>query len=1130
MKARGKSAIPVIMYADTFQEQEGIRTLQLLISHSQNKEWDIYLFGDRHVCGKICSSMNKEGIRPSIRKTAEGLRWLLHRYPIAISLRPGLETTCDLLPMLDSLWESREKDWSVAAVPLMRDYVMLRYLQRRGFEGQQNYYSTGFMVIRTGNFLKNLDELEKCCKKYRDIYSLEDCVNLVYREHFKALDLSWNYPIAPQRADARNRFLILSDMQRYQACSRQWITDQTGYHSPLPGREPFQSAHRRRKYLFSIITVVFEDSEYVDGWIENILNQTRNFRQMVQMILIDGSDRDDTVKISEEYKRRYPSNIFCLKQESKNVLKARNASIQLARGEILFFMDVHDRLSGGSLESVGGLMEQCPRMQIACIPVRHKDRDNKCMLPVSVPGWVDLDCDYGLRFDGVSGVFFRRTETMEGFDEALPLWEAEWRYLVGKLRGCRRVGYVPEVQLQSKENITCPKDMVYLQKFVDFWAGELDSWMAEHKSIPYWVQFSFMQTLAGCLENAESGWDTVLLWDAMSVPLGRIEDSVVIDALGMQDMSRILHVLEHKYHKRASVTPVSGDLQLICGETIVGMLSYQSVLLHFITVQEGTLTLEGETALPTAVGQKHIHIGLDINGRLHEGEFTGRTADKALLGCAYEYNRAFRFTHKLSCSEMRIRFFTRIGDQRVYYSGITCLRFAPISNEIPEGYAVRENRILKIRGDSLFCVQADKDAIDGQEHRYRRVLKNMGTPEACRALHLRRHYGYFQTHKHRQIWLFFDRIDKADDNGEALFRYVISRNNPDIDAYYVIDRRAMDYERMRSVGRVVAANSVSHQLLHLLADYIFTSQANGFVENPFGKGERFYRDLYHRPKVVFLQHGITKDDQTRQFNRFNQNFHAMITSSTAETNSIKTYPYYYEDTAIWQTGMPRFDRLYHGERRYLLIMPTWRRQLMKQRWDPQLQVFRWRAEKGFRDSLYCRRYSSLLSHRGLRAYCGRYGYQIVFMPHPLVQPYVDQFDIPEDVLVMPYDTSWRDLFAWCDLMITDYSSVAFDMVYLEKPLIYYQFDREEFFAGHTYAEGYFDYETDGFGEIVTEEEELVGLVEDYMAKECSLKEKYIERIHRFYDNLDQKCCERIYQRVFGQQNTADSGYGNVGKQ
>ena len=49
------------------------------------------------------------------------------------------------------------------------------------------------------------------------------------------------------------------------------------------------------------------------------------------------------------------------------------------------------------------------------------------------------------------------------------------------------------------------------------------------------------------------------------------------------------------------------------------------------------------------------------------------------------------------------------------------------------------------------------------------------------------------------------------------------------------------------------------------------------------------------------------------------------------------------------------------------------------------------------------------------------------------------------------------------IMITDYSSAAFDMAYLEKEVIYYQFDKGDIFKNnaHTYQKGYFEYSREG---------------------------------------------------------------------
>ena len=52
--------------------------------------------------------------------------------------------------------------------------------------------------------------------------------------------------------------------------------------------------------------------------------------------------------------------------------------------------------------------------------------------------------------------------------------------------------------------------------------------------------------------------------------------------------------------------------------------------------------------------------------------------------------------------------------------------------------------------------------------------------------------------------------------------------------------------------------------------------------------------------------------------------------------------------------------------------------------------------------------------------------------------------------------------------MTDYSSVAFNVAYVDAPVVYFQFDRDAVLAGqHIGRAGYFDYERDGFGPVVT---------------------------------------------------------------
>ena len=93
-------------------------------------------------------------------------------------------------------------------------------------------------------------------------------------------------------------------------------------------------------------------------------------------------------------------------------------------------------------------------------------------------------------------------------------------------------------------------------------------------------------------------------------------------------------------------------------------------------------------------------------------------------------------------------------------------------------------------------------------------------------------------------------------------------------------------------------------------------------------------------------------------------------------------------------------------------------------------------------------------------------------------------------------------------MITDYSSVFFDFAYLKKPIIYYQSSDD-----YHFEEGYFDYETMGFGPVVKSEDELVDSIINYMKNDCIMEDSYKKRVDDFFKYTDRNNCKRVYEWV-----------------
>ena len=176
-------------------------------------------------------------------------------------------------------------------------------------------------------------------------------------------------------------------------------------------------------------------------------------------------------------------------------------------------------------------------------------------------------------------------------------------------------------------------------------------------------------------------------------------------------------------------------------------------------------------------------------------------------------------------------------------------------------------------------------------------------------------------------------------------------------------------------------------------------------------------------------------------------------------------------------------------------MPSWRKKLL---YAPPQYIM---------DSEYFQTINSLINNENLIELAKRYNYQIIFKPHPRVYDYIELFDT-NDYVEIDENTTYQELFKTSDLMITDYSSVAFDFAYMEKPLVYYQYGND-----YNFDEGYFKYKTMGFGEVLSTQEELINTIEDYLKNDCEMKEEYKSRVDNFYKYKDKNNCERVYEAI-----------------
>ena len=360
----------------------------------------------------------------------------------------------------------------------------------------------------------------------------------------------------------------------------------------------------------------------------------------------------------------------------------------------------------------------------------------------------------------------------------------------------------------------------------------------------------------------------------------------------------------------------------------------------------------------------------------------------------------------------------------------------------------------------------------------------------------------------KPIWLFCERGNDARDNGFVLFQYVCA-NHPEIDAYYVIEKGSVDtmgYKHVQETGKILHKESKEHKMFFLMADVLCETHSFMWVVPwnliAFTKLKNIFPVIQ---KKIFLQHGITKDARVDDFGKDVFDIDMFICGAKPEYDYVlETLGF--DKSVVKYTGFARFDLLHDFTvKNQILLMPTWRSFILDQQ---DL------TEEMFLQTEYYRVYQDLLNNSILHEFLGQKGLRLIFYPHINVQPFMYHFTTcSDDITIANKDThDVQQLLKESQLLVTDYSSVFFDFAYMKKPMVFYQFDEEEFFAKH-YKKGYFDYRRDGFGPVVTEKEELLQIVANLSDQDFRVDEKYTKRVARFFPLHDTDNCKRTVDAI-----------------
>lgn len=362
--------------------------------------------------------------------------------------------------------------------------------------------------------------------------------------------------------------------------------------------------------------------------------------------------------------------------------------------------------------------------------------------------------------------------------------------------------------------------------------------------------------------------------------------------------------------------------------------------------------------------------------------------------------------------------------------------------------------------------------------------------------------------RNTDIWLISERFNEAQDNGYYLYKY-IKEHQIHQRVYYIIDKKSNDFQNVKMYDTVIQHNSLKHYFYYFLAQiHISAFQFFGVPDNPLiWKMEELG---FFKKKRVFIQHGITKEELP--FLKYeNTKYDLFICGAKPEYQYIKD-KFNYPTKNVKYLGFSRFDVLHdYKEKKQILLMPTWRQ------WIGMTSLKKLQKEDyiNFLKTEYFKKYNSLLKNKMLIKILDRYDYKLYFYLHPEMQKYKKLFLQNEYssriIITSREEYNLQSLLKESKILITDYSSIAFDAGYMKKDVLYYQFDQEKYYENH-FNKGYFDCESHGFGPIAYEENQLINDIKSMIVNSVD-RDIYFERSDKFFEIYDCENSRRIYEAI-----------------
>lgn len=690
------------------------------------------------------------------------------------------------------------------------------------------------------------------------------------------------------------------------------------------------------KFLFSVIIAAYNSDLYLKKAVDSIINQSLGFEKNIQIIIVNDGSTDNTEEICLKYRVKYPQNIKYISTKSSfGPAHARNQGLKEVRGKYVNFLDSDDFITPNTFKDVYHFFEgHYNEIDIVSIPIYYfgakkgnhplnfKFKRTRVVDLIKQPDFIQLSAPSS----------FFKAEAIKNIKFNVKLQTAEDAFFVNqvlldKLKlGLVKKGAYYYRKYEAKNSLldhSSNTKHFYTTRLEYFHFKLIECSKNRYGKVLKFIQYTLMYDLQWLFKIKKV--DFVLSYDEIKelyinliFILQNIGDDVIYNQKNIQNQLKT-HIFFLKYLGNDYLANCDYKYRKQVYDDIIDKLSLNQVFIDIFEIKNDVIYISG---FITTFFNKKGKVFAFVNDKIFETkELEYPQRDRFSLNFEYAFNNDFEIYIPITSKNIKIQFKTEAND----FKDLEIKFSRPCRLSNTSKYLLSKNHIAKVKGSTITVkpknwIRVLKNEISTIYTMLRETNQGWRTGVIFRIVYFIV-YPFFSS---KRIWIFMDLPYLADDNGINLFKYAVGVDD-DIEKVFVLNKDNFAFDDISQIGKTIEYGSIKHRIYTLFAEKVISSHPDNGLVYPFWGNYPFLSGLV-KFKLVFLQHGITKDNISRWLNKSDKNISLIVTASKLELESFFKYHYNYHRDVPQLLGFPRYDALEKKEDyREIVIMPSWRR-------------------------------------------------------------------------------------------------------------------------------------------------------------------------------------------------------------